>query len=288
MEKHRHPSPLRYPGGKVCIFPFMASFIRENNLIGDAYAEPYAGGAGLALKLLLQEYVDYIYINDYDPSIYSFWLTILKRPEEFCDWISMVEVTIDNWKKYKDIQNHYTTIGTFELAKSTFFLNRTNISGVIKGGIIGGMDQKGKYKIDARFNRQELIDKILKISKFSDRIIVSNYDGVRFLKELNHKRENIFIYLDPPYVQKGSDLYMNYFTMNDHKKLKDIVKSLNKNWVISYDNHPAILSLYSGYRKVLYKLSQCASNRIGDEVLIFDNALNFDLSLNYLKSPVII
>lgn len=288
MEKSKYYSPLRYPGGKSCIFPFMSRFFYENGLIGVAYAEPYAGGAGLALRLLMEEYVDHIYINDLDPSIYAFWDTILKYPNDFCEWINSVAVTTDNWIKFKNLQNNYKTISSFELAQSTFFLNRTNVSGIIKGGIIGGVKQTGKYKIDVRFNKEDLIKKIQRIASFSDRIIVSNFDGAEFLKKMNRKKEDMFIYLDPPYFQKGSDLYMNYFKEKDHQMLRDAVNKISKRWLISYDNSDFILSLYTEYRKVIYQLSQCASNRTGDEVLIFDNSHSFENSLNMLKQPIVL
>lgn len=142
--------------------PFCLQVFYENGLIGINYAEPYAGGAGLALRLLFEEYVDRIFINDLDPSIYAFWKAIIRFPDEFCKWIDEVDISIDNWFRYRDIQRQKDIVSTFELAKSTFFLNRTNVSGVIKGGVIGGYKQLGKYKIDARFNKSELINRIQK------------------------------------------------------------------------------------------------------------------------------
>lgn len=152
-------SPLRYPGGKSRIFPFVSHLIEENDMKGITYAEPYAGGAGLALMLLIEGWVNHIYINDLDRSIYSFWKVLLTRTEDLCDWLFSVEVTMENWSKYKDIQRNIDSVDEFELAKSTLFLNRTNISGVIKGGPIGGKEQAGTYKIDVRFNKEELIKK---------------------------------------------------------------------------------------------------------------------------------
>lgn len=288
MEKIKYYSPLRYPGGKSCIFPFMAQYFYENNLVGIDYAEPYAGGAGLALRLLMEEYVGHIYINDYNPSIYAFWKMILKYPDDFCEWIMNVEVSVDNWYKYKQIQKDYTTADMMELAKSTFFLNRTNISGVIKGGIIGGLSQKGKYGITARFKKEELIEKIKIISRFADRIIVSNEDGILFARKMDRKQRRIFIYLDPPYYQKGADLYMNYFTDKDHIDLSNVVKKIKNPWLVSYDNQPFILDLYAQYQRVVYQLSQCASNRVGDEVLIFKEGQEYKHSIQCLKSPIII
>lgn len=288
VNKLKYYSPLRYPGGKSCIFPFISNFFYENNLIGCAYAEPYAGGAGLALRLLMEEYVSHIYINDLNPSIYAFWHTILQFPNKFCEWIETVPITIENWNKYKAIQAQYLTADYFELAQSTFFLNRTNVSGVLKGGVIGGVSQSGKYKIDARFNRTELISKIQQIATFGDRILISNYDGVDFIKKLNRKQEDILIYLDPPYFQKGSDLYMNFFKDIDHITLRDAIYKTNKRWLMSYDNHDFILNLYAKNRKIIYQLQQCPSNKLGTEVLIFDSKHSFTQSITQLRHPIIL
>lgn len=281
-------SPLRYPGGKNCIFPFVANIFYENNLIGVSYAEPYAGGAGLALRLLCEGYVDHIYINDLDRSIYAFWNSVINRPDELCEWIKDVEVSISNWNKYRVIQGRANVADSFELAKSTFFLNRTNISGIIKGGVIGGQEQLGKYKIDARFNKQDLITRIQKIAGIKDRISVSNLDGLSFINKLNKKREEIFVYLDPPYYQKGADLYMNFCSKEDHKKLSKQVRKMHKLWMVSYDNHDFILNLYAGQNKISHRLSQSASNRVGEEIFIFSESLNFVDSIKRLNSPFFI
>jgi DNA adenine methylase len=284
----RFYSPLRYPGGKNCIFEFVANILNENDMIGYSYAEPYAGGGGLALRLLFEEYVERIYINDLDVAIYAFWQAITEEPDRFCKWIGEVEINVASWKKYKKIYDNKDQADLFELAKATFFLNRTNVSGVIKGGIIGGVDQKGKYKIDARFKKESLIERIQKISRYRNRIYISNEDGITFTSRINQKNENVFIYLDPPYFAKGADLYMNYFLENDHKKLSEFVSGMDKKWMVSYDNNPFILNLYSEMHRVVYQLSQSASNRVGDEVLIFSNQLNFNESLKHLKQPLTI
>lgn len=281
-------SPLRYPGGKNCIFHFVAKLFYENNLIGASYAEPYAGGSGLALRLLFEGYVDHIYINDLDRSIYSFWVTVLNNPKEFCKWVEKVDISIKNWNKYKNLQRRAHELDTFELAQSTFFLNRTNVSGVIKGGVIGGQNQTGKYKIDARFNKSDLIDRILRIAEMKDRITISCMDGLAFINKMDKIKEEIFIYLDPPYYQKGADLYMNFYSNDDHKKLSRHVRKMQKKWMVSYDNHDFILNLYADDRKISYKLSQAASNRVGDEIIIFSKEIDFESSIKSLNSPVLL
>lgn len=281
-------SPLRYPGGKSCIFNFMTHFICENDMIGINYAEPYTGGAGLALKLLFNEYVAKIYINDLDPSIYALWKALVNNPDAICKWIEMVDVNVKTWEYYKHIQANYQTVDELELAKSTLFLNRTNVSGIIKGGVIGGINQTGKYKINARFNKDDLINRIKKIQQFSSRIVISNKDGVDFLKTIDRKHSDFFVYLDPPYYKKGSNLYMNYFNDADHDKLSKHVGEMKNKWLVSYDYHDFILKLYKEYHKVRYRLSQNTSNRIGDEIFIFDDKLQFDQSLQYLNGAEIL
>ena len=283
---HKFYSPLRYPGGKGCIFPFVSRVFYENRLIGSSYAEPYAGGAGLALRLLFEEYVENIYINDLDRSIFSFWNVVVNDTVRFCDWLEDVNVTVDNWFYYREIQNDASNQNEIELAKSTFFLNRTNVSGVIKGGLIGGQTQKGKYKIDARFNKNDLLNRIARISRFRNRISVSCNDGLKFITRMNNRREELFIYIDPPYYQKGADLYMNFYREKDHKKLAKRVHLIKKKWMISYDNSKFILGLYPHNRKVLYKLSQSASNRVGDEVFVFDDTMDIKKSISVLNSPI--
>ena len=284
----RFCSPLRYPGGKNCIFSFVSNLFYENDLLGVSYAEPYAGGAGLALRLLFEEYVDRIYINDFDKAIYAFWITIINSPDEFCAWVADVDVSMESWFHYRDIQRNFDNANEFELAKATFFLNRTNISGVIKGGVIGGQEQKGKYKIDVRFKKEDLIERIQKIAKFKHRISVSNLDGLAFVKQMDKKKEDVFIYLDPPYYQKGADLYMNFFSKSDHENLSKHVHKMNKKWMVSYDNQEFILNLYAERNRIVYKLSQSASNRVGDEVLIFSDKINFTDSIIKLNSALCI
>lgn len=288
-ERHsQFESPLRYPGGKACIFPFISNLFYENNLLGVNYAEPYAGGSGLALKLLFNEYVNEIFINDYDYSIYSFWYSILESNQRFCDWIEDAEIDIENWQYFKSVQKNPDDYSQFEIAQAIFFLNRTNISGVIKGGPIGGLEQKGKYKINARFNKSDLIKRIQRIANFKHRINISNLDGLRFIRNLNKNSQNTFIYLDPPYVHKAADLYMNYFKKKDHENLARQVENINHKWLVSYDNNDFILNLYEKKQRLRYSLSQSASNRIGNEILVFSEQLKFINSIEKLKNVELI
>lgn len=281
-------SPLRYPGGKNCIFPFVSRLISENGLVGCNYIEPYAGGAGLALRLLFEEFAESIIINDLDPLVNAFWRTCINQPERLVEWIEKTPVTVATWKKCKAEIRQQNCADAFELAVAFFFLNRTNVSGVLSGGIIGGLQQTGTYKIDARYNKAELIRKIEKIAKFSNRITVTSLDGVKLIDDYARYAKDTFIYLDPPYYEKGSNLYLNAYKEADHTELSRYVKRLSTPWLLSYDNHSFITNLYRPFEKRAYKLQHSTSNKIGDEVLIFSKRLKFENSIHQLASVVTI
>lgn len=286
--KPAHYSPLRYPGGKNCIFPFMAKFFYENDLLGISYAEPYAGGAGLALHLLIEGYVQKIYINDLDPGIYLFWKVILNRTDEFCKWIESVPVDLKTWRYYKELYKKGIEVDEFEIAKCTFYLNRTNISGVLSAGPIGGYSQTAKYKIDARFNKENLIKKIRVIESRKHDITLSNCDGIKFIKNLNRKHSDVFIYLDPPYVEKGHFLYMNCFKEKDHIQLSKFVSKIKKHWMVSYDMNELILKSYSKWNMIQYQLLQCTSNCKKNEILVFSDGLEYSDSMKELVESKVI
>jgi len=276
-------SPLRYPGGKGVISPFITQLVEENDIQCGTYIEPYAGGAGVALSLLLSEKVSKIVINDLDRSIYAFWYAVLKHNEELCEMIKNIDLTSSQWKAQKDIQGRKGTAGLFELGFSTFFMNRTNRSGILNAWPIGGIEQSGAYKMDARFYRNTLISRIQEIGKHADGIEVFNKNAADFLKNDidRYGTENCLIYMDPPYYRKGPTLYMNYYKTKDHSELSDIVKGLDHHWVISYDDAPEIRDLYAGYRMNSYALKYSAREvKKGREIMYFSHALNLpDISI---------
>lgn len=267
-----HCSPLRYPGGKTLLFPFFDSVMKDNELEKITYIEPFAGGAGAALALLLSGKVDRIVINDLDRAIYAFWKSAVFNSAKFIKKIKSTPVTIKEWKKQKAIYSNQKAL-QFDLGFATFFLNRTNTSGILDGGPIGGLKQNGKYKIDARFNKDALIERIRKIALYRDKISVSKKDGLQLISGYLNKK-NVFIYLDPPYFEKGSTLYLNHYKKEDHEAL---AKKLNQNpdafWLLTYDNKKEIKTLYPDRRIVNFSLNYNAyESRKGREVMIFSDA----------------
>ena len=242
-------SPLRYPGGKTKFYTYVREILSCNDMLGETYIEPFAGGAGLALKLLLNEDVSRIVINDFDPAIYSFWHSVLYETEAFCELIENAILTTNQWNLQHSIYLESDTSDPLTLGFATFYLNRTNISGVVKGGMIGGQGQNGKYGLDSRFNRQTLIEKIKTIASHKEQIVLLNLDARELLQPRQlRKFYKIFINLDPPYVKKGAQLYKNAFSESDHRELCELVKQCRRKWIVTYDVCPLVADLYKSYR----------------------------------------
>lgn len=266
-------SPLRYPGGKRKLAAFVRDAVILNNIQGGTYVEPFAGGASVALYLLFNQYVNHIIINDIDRSIYSFWYCILNHSKELCRRIEQTAITVEEWNRQKSIQSDKENADIIDLAFSTFFLNRTNRSGIIKGGIIGGKNQSGKWKISERFNKANLIERIKNIALCRDNVSLHCADSIDFVNDiLPEINEQTLFYFDPPYYNQGSALYVNHYTHKDHKELSDYIQQLNCKWMLTYDYTPEIVEMYRNVEKRLLTLSYTASQKIkGNEMLAFSN-----------------
>lgn len=264
-------SPLRYPGGKGKLEPFMELLIQQTGHMGGTYIEPFAGGAGIALELLEKEVVSDIVINDLDKGIYSFWRAIITETDRFVNDIRNVDLTINEWNRQREVienSNRYS----YELGFATFYLNRTNRSGIIKGGIIGGTEQNGSWKMDARFNREALIERIIKIAKRKKNIHLYNKDVNSFVQKYLPKYEqNAFVYFDPPYFGKGKQLYLNFFSYDDHVRIERMInKQVNCDWVITYDDVQEIADIYQNYVLKRFDLNYSAAvKRKASEIIIF-------------------
>lgn len=265
-------TPLRYPGGKSRLAPFLSFLLRENRISDCVYIEPFAGGSGAAINLLRKEYVRVLYLNDLDPGIYAFWYSVLHHTDDLCRLVAQVPLTMDEWRRQREIAKNAGTASTLELGFAILFLNRTNRSGIIQGGVIGGQQQTGTWRLDARFNRNGLVEKIRRIGAYRQRIELFCMDARHFLIDVvTHCRERTFTYLDPPYYQKGRALYENHYVHDDHAALAQTLRSLeDRPWVVSYDNVPPIREVYRGYTHLTYGIGYSAAERYaGQEVMFF-------------------
>jgi DNA adenine methylase len=270
----RFPSPLRYPGGNGKLANFVKLLLTENGMADINYAEPYAGGASIALTLLFEEYARQIHINDLNKAIYALWYSVLNETDELCRLIRDTDVSLEVREFQRRVQNDLDA-SLLELGFSTFFLNRVNRSGIIRGGVIGGKNQDGTWGIDARYNKSDLIQRVQKIARYRRRIHLYNMNAAEFIvQRIPDLPQNSLTYLDPPYYVKGKDLYQHFYTHGDHVTISRLVPQITQPWIVSYDAHANLLPLYDGYRSIKYGLSYSAQDRYkGAEVIFFSPGL---------------
>ncbi|NIH86601.1 DNA adenine methylase [Amycolatopsis granulosa] len=278
----RYVSPLRYPGGKGKVANFIKLLVLENSFQGRKYIEPYAGGASVALSLLLEGYVSTVHINDLNRGVYAFWKTALRKTDFFCARIMEVDLSVSEWRRQREIYADPSS-SLEDLGFATFYLNRTNRSGIVAGGgLIGGLAQDGKWKMDARFDRASLCERISSIAKYRRKITLSRMDAGALIRSPEVRSGESLIYLDPPYYVKGSGLYDNFYTHQDHVNIRAALEDVTAPWIVSYDAAPEILELYKSCSSIRYQLGySAAAAGKGTEVMFFSD----DLKLPEVASP---
>lgn len=277
MYSNRLYSPLRYPGGKAPFAPFIAKVMQMNGVEGGHYMEPYAGGAGVALELLFHDHARHIHINDADPAVYAFWVAVTKHSNQLLQMLDDTPITMDQWFKWKAVLRGDVKASMVERGFATLFMNRTNRSGILKAGVIGGREQNGEYKLDARFKKDQMSARIEAIAARAKDITVYNEDSLELLgRSRAFLPKKSLIYLDPPYYVKGKGLYRNYYKHDDHVRIAKLLqqKTFRWPWVVSYDNADEICAMYKMSQVLSYGLNYTAQRRyVGSEVMFFSQGL---------------
>lgn len=248
--------------------------IRNSDLAGCTYVEPYAGGAGAGVSLLVTGQVSRLVINDLDRAIYAFWATLVLDPDYYIRRINSIDINVAEWRRQRDIYHARSAIDTASLGFATFYLNRTNVSGVLNGGPIGGLEQGGNYKIDARFNREGLTERVRILALYAEDMTVTSRDGIETIEEYAN-RANTFVYADPPYFEKAGSLYLNKFTTEDHANLANVLNGLpDSPWLLTYDNVPQVADLYQSRRRRTFELSYSAHHvRRATEIAVLSDCI---------------
>lgn len=265
-------SPLRYPGGKGRLAPFVGDLLSAQPQHFKRYVEPFAGGAGVALRLLVDEHVDEIVLNDLNPGIAAFWRSVFSHTPDLLKLIRKCRVTIAEWRRQREIYASHAG-DDLALGFATFFLNRTNRSGILDARPIGGLDQTGRWKIDARFDKPGLAGRIAALAAYATRVTICEEDGIELAKGLVRDRAS-FVYADPPYLQHGDDLYLDTLKWADHMRLARALRHAD-GWLVTYDADPRIISdLYAGLRCAEFQTSHTAAKQhVGTEYAVFADSL---------------
>lgn len=270
----RSVSPFRYPGGKAFLYKYLLSKLLTLAPEGRSYAEPFCGGAGAALILLKIGAVSTLHLNDADIKVYSAWRAILDETDRFINEINTVNINLRSWHDAQDVVQQSSSY-SFELGFATFFLNRTSRSGIIMGsGPIGGYNQDGNWKIDARFNREALAGRVHWLGQQRNQISLTNEDALTFLSRapLRMKLDCTLFFIDPPYVTAGGRLYLNAMNESKHIALSDLIQnSKMKHWILTYDNHPLIRELYSASSISNIDVVYSLQNKRSEKEIIISN-----------------
>lgn len=269
----RTKSILRYPGGKTQLAKFVQHTIELNHIEHPIYCEPFCGGSGVAIELLLNGTVESIVLNDLDPAIYSIWYFILHETERFIKKIRTTPITMQEWYHQREIYSSLENISgyNFELAFAAFFLNRTNRAGIITGGPIGGYEQKSEYSLNCRYNTNSLITKIELIANKRTQIELYHMDGIPFIRDILIPMDgaHLFIFFDPPYFKQGKKLYKNGLDAIYHENLSISIQQLHdRYWITTYDDVSQIRRLYKESDGYTYQLRYSA-NRVRKESELF-------------------
>lgn len=280
-------TPLRYPGGKSQMTPLVLDVMRANDLLQCFYCEPFAGGAGIACRLLVAGAVSEAWINDIDPAIHAFWHCVLNSTDDLCELIQTTPVTMEEWHRQREVPKRRRA-AVLALGFSTLFLNRTNRSGILKGGVIGGYEQESEYALDCRFNRADLIRKVRRIALYRDQIRLSCMDAKDYIAEaVASLPAHSLVNIDPPYFDKGPELYTSFYTAADHAVLARAVRAIKKPWMLTYDDMPEIRRLYAGLPGTRKSLKYTAQDKkVGVELLILSPALKAPSCLSLSHLPV--
>lgn len=281
-------SPFRYPGGKAKISKPILNKIKEKTgfqtIFSDSnmedFVDVFAGGGSVSLSVL-NEYdkIKSLHMNDSDDWVYSFWYSMIDRKEG------------DRLKQYIKKYQNPSIKDFYNLRKSMtrkglsigykgflgLFFNRTTFSGIFTSGPIGGKEQKSDYKINCRYNSLNLLKRINHIQNHFNNINVeiTKLDFREIIKKWSNN-EKAFLYLDPPYMKQGHQLYNQFMNDLDYIEMANLLKNSRCHWMISHDDYKPFVDLFQGWtnissiKGVPYTINSIAENR-KTELLIVKN-----------------
>lgn len=267
-------SPLRYPGGKARLAPYLARVLASQSKTIDSYCEPYAGGAGAGLQLLADGHVSKLIINDLNPGIAAFWRSVFLNTQALVRMVDACKVNVDSWHEQRAIYLAPDQHDDLTLGFATFFLNRTNRSGILNARPIGGLRQSGNWLIDARFNKYDLTRRLEFLGSLASQVDVREQRAIKLIQTLNRRTKPVLLYVDPPYVIPGEELYMTEHSWTEHGRLEQVLTKSPHPWILTYDADNRTRELYRDFRCLRFGISHTAQvQKVGREFMFFSRGL---------------
>lgn len=246
---------IRYPGSKAKLakelfqmFPPELHSLWSQSL-GFEYREPFFGAGAVGFDVLqMISHSCTAWLNDADPGMVALWRSVQTNPQRLCDMIHTFKPSAEKFYEYKE-QDDAEIADEVERGFVKLALHRLSFSGLgyRAGGPIGGATQQSsKYNVSCRWNPERMISDVVSLHKrmkrFRGRVRITCGD---FMPLIADAPKGSFIYLDPPYYDKGPQLYKFSMTHDDHVRLANALRECKATWVLSYDDHDAIRELYS-------------------------------------------
>jgi DNA adenine methylase len=254
---------IRYPGSKDKHLRFLESYFPSFNY-EKGICEPFAGTASVTFYMLQGKFVDYYHINDFDSGIAALWNTVKTQPEDLKQKIKSYKPNVKDFYKFKNEEAD----NDFDKAFQKIVIHQISFSGLgmMAGGPLGGREQKGAYNVLSRWRPEKISANIEKCSNLLNSADgkITNESWETVLTEANDNGR--FIYLDPPYYERGANLYIAGDI--DHAAMAEELQSKD-NWLLSYNDLPEIRKLYKkNHIETLNVRSQLHHNMI-NEVAIY-------------------
>lgn len=286
----RWVSPLRYPGGKARMTPFLTDlFVQQHGVLLDieVWIEPFAGGAGAGLGLLDQGVITDLWLVERNPGLAAFWRTVAHDGERFAATVRSTTASMKTWHHSREVlaaREAGESVDDDALALAAFVVNRCSRSGMVnsKVGPIGGKGQSGRWTVESRWSPGSLADRIEHIARSGSGILIHEVDAIDYISELTGSgvEDEVFLFVDPPYVREGNGLYQHGMSMDQHQDLADALRSCPAPWLLTYDDEPVVKDvLYPEERIIEYDIAHTANKqRIDREWAVLSDRTCFPFS----------
>lgn len=281
--KRRYLSPLRYPGGKARMSAHLAEvFAQQHGLLDvEVWMEPFAGGAGAALTLLDEDQVSEAWLVERHPALAAFWRAVVEQGDELAARVEVLHVDMTTWDEARHVVGAVSAgeqLPDLDAGLAAFVVNRCSRSGIVtaNAGPMGGKHQRGRWTVASRWNAVALAERIRHVHTLGPRIRITEGDGIEHIAELDGSvgiEDELFLFVDPPYIREGNRLYANGMTGAGHQRLADALRATPARWLLTYDDEPAVHeSLYPTERVLAYDISNTANRqRVAREFAVFSD-----------------